>query len=516
MDTVIAGKTEKDLPLSNIFFFIFFVLSCLNIFLNFLGSSALKWVYLAQIIVVFLSIFFGKKENMIWTFILFSIFEGQGRVIWGYGIFFRLAFDILLGLLVIKELVRSKKILDRKIIPNYLIVAILFHFIWFILELFNPNGPDFIGAIATSKYYVFPFFLFFLLKSYHIDFSKRSTQRKLQDILIILFGVSFLVIYQAEQGEELLYSISNYYQGLFNDYDKFSGENFRPWGTSFLPGGMSTYFYTCIGIILLYRPRDLYPKQLPKLVLVTIFKWVALATVFYCSFISLVRSGTLKLAMITGMFFFFKFIGSRLKARQAIGVVFLTFSLILASPFMGSKFLDDGGDAQNRAFERWEGVIEGGLTSHRAGLDTFINAVEIKLDVPFGYGLGITQSFLPNYQQRRDSHVELPKHYFWHLDNLFLFLIIELGLGAFVYIFIFVAVIVSLLSRLITLLRWQELTSFAVLAISTSSCVTFFIFNWGAVAIPFNPESFYFWFWSSLGFSTFHFTKKKRIESGVM
>lgn len=503
---------KKELPLGNIFFLIFFALSLLNIFFNFLGSPLVKWVYLTQVIFVFLSIFFGKRQNHLWVFILFSFFEGQGRVIWGYGVIFRLIFDILLALMVVKDLVNTKKIFDRKILPSFLILGIILHFVWWGLELFNPSGPDLFGAFATSKYYIFPFFLFFLLKSMKFDFASKYTQRKIQDCVLVVYFLSILVVVQSFTAGALVESVSLNYLTLFPKYAIFTGSLYRPWGTSFLPGGMSAYFYCFIGLWLLYRPVVLYKDQIQKLAITNFIKWSGLLIMFYASFVSQVRSSTIKLALITGIFLFFKFMGSKLKAKRAISSILVISTLSLSLPFFSGVTSNMESSVLDKSLERWQGVFEGGVTEHRAGLDLFLDTIEDNVELPFGFGLGMTQSFLPNYEERRKRHVEVSPYAFWHLDNLIVFLFLELGLGAIFYIFILVAILIALFSRLFTLLRWQSMTAFGVVAASCASALVFIVSNWGGVLLPYNPDSFYFWMWVALGFSTFHYEEKSRVK----
>ncbi len=504
---------KKEQPLGNIFFLIFFALSMVNIFFNFMGSPLVKWVYLAQLVFVLLSVFFGKRENHLWVYILFSFFEGQGRVVWGYGIVFRLIFDIMLGLMVLRDLAKTKKIFDREILPNFLIFGIILHFIWWGLELFNPSGPDLFAAFATSKYYIFPFFLFFLLKSMRYDFSSPVTQRKLQDCVIIVYLLSLLVVVQSFFAGELIESVSSNYVSLFPKYAIFTGYLYRPWGTSFLPGGMSAYFYCFIGLWLLYRPQVLYHQKIKKLAITNFVKYSGIFLMLYASFVSQVRSSTIKLVLIIGFYSIFKFLGSKVKAKRAVSAIFTVVLLSLTIPFFTNlNPLMENNSVLDQSLERWDGVLESGVTEHRAGIDVFLRNVEKNVQFPFGFGLGMTQSFLPNYEARRKQHVEVSPYAFWHLDNLIMFLFLELGLGAIFYLFILMAIIVSLFSRLFTLYRWQSMTAFGVVAASCASAFVFIISNWGGVLLPYNPDSFYFWMWVALGFSTFYHAKKSRSE----
>lgn len=496
--------------LYNVYFF-----SCLlNLFGNFLALPLVKYIFLLQALLVLLYILIGDYKDLVWVLMSFSLFEGQGRVIWGYGILFRLLFDLLVMIVIIKGIVKSRKVINREVIPNYLLLGIMLHLGWFILELFNPLGPNLFAAFATSKYYVFPFFLFFFFQMFPIELNEPENQKKIQSVFLLLILGSALVIFQNGLGEEHLNKISPFYISLFDKYRLFQGNDFRPWGTSFGPGGMGTFFYSMIGIFFIYRPSVLTGKNTAKLATRALFKWGGLASIFFASFIGQVRSATLKSLLIVGGMFFLKFIGSRLKAKRAItvtGVLLIALSLF---PVLNVN-VDNSELGLSGSMERWGELSEKGLSGGRAGLDKVMDNLDMREIGFLGYGLGMTQGFLPDFEERRREHFEMPRWYFWHLDNLFFFLILELGVGSIFYIFVLVALIISLFSRLITLLRWREITAFSEVAVSFVSVVTMIVFSWGAVAIPFNPESFFFWFWAALGFNIFVQVKEKRAKMGL-
>lgn len=491
---------------------IYFGTCLLNIFLNIIASPIVKYVFLVQAFLVLIQILIGEEKNLIWVFMSLSLFEGQGRVLWGYSILFRLLFDILLGIMIIKGIVLNRKVVDRSVIPNYLLIGILLHFIWFILELFNPMGPSLFGAFATSKYFIFPFFLFFFFQMYPIDLNEIESQKKIQGIIVIYVLSAILVIIQNNLGLEHLTKISPLYLSLFDKFSQFVGQSFRPWGTSFGPGGMSTFFYTMVGIFFIYRPRVFAGKNTVKLALASSLKWSGLGFVFFASFISQVRSATLKTMMIFLGMLGLKFIGSRLKAKRAVTGLLIFLALGLASPFLSFDYNTEDLNI-DKTVSRWSQLAEEGVSGNRANFDVFMEQVDKRVEWPLGYGLGMTQGFLPDYNERRKEHVEIPGFYFWHLDNLIFFLLLELGAGAIFYIFVLVSLNISLLSRMITLLRWREITAFSVLAISYASVLTMTVFCWGAVALPFNPESFFFWFWAALGFNVFSGVRDKRAKN---
>ncbi len=488
----------------------FLLMTFLNLFFNLSGLPYVKQAYIGQTLVLILMIFTSDQRSSFWALVIFSLFEGQGRVVMGYQVIYRLIFDILIGLLVVRAIISEKKLINKEILPNYLIVGIFLHFIWFLLELFNPNGAGIFPGLATTKVYIFPFLLFFYFQNFPINFIDGSEQRFLFLFTIILFFCALIVIIQAQNDENFLYGISTNYRDLFSKYKDFTNSSFRPWGLSFLPGGMGVLFFLTMPFLFFFNPKLIYPNSAPARAFLSLFKWSTFAMIGYSSFVSQVRSATLKLFLLFGLFMLAKFIGSKLKFRRLLTIFGFIVLMSLSLPYTSGLFNLSGDASVDRAMARYEGLADTGFLANRASLDTFTNIFEERIELPFGYGVGMLSGFLPDFEVRRKSHVDIPKNWWWHFDNLFLFLFLELGLGALIYIFILFAVNLSLVSRWLTLLRWGELNAFAI--VGACAILVFLVtgFNWGAVGIPFNPESFFYWFWAGTGFKVYKMTKDKR------
>ena len=287
-------------------------------------------------------------------------------------------------------------------------------------------GPSLFGAFATSKYLVFPFFLFFFFQMYPLDLNEVESQKRIQGILVIYILSAILVVVQNNVGITHLSKISPLYLNLFAKFSHFSGEAFRPWGTSFGPGGMSTFFYTLFGLFFIYRPSVLSGKNTAKIAISSFFKWSGIGLVFFASFISQVRSATLKTTIILLGLLGLKFIGSRLKAKRAVSMVLIIIGFTIVSPMLSFEF-NTSELNMDKTVERWGELADKGVTGNRASFDLFMSQIDARVEWPLGYGLGMTQGFLPDFEVRRKEHVDIPRYYFWHLDNLLFFLFLELG-----------------------------------------------------------------------------------------
>jgi len=494
-----------------VYYLCFLLLCLLNLVFNFIGSPLVQYAYLGQVVFTLFLIFVLPFQGLIWVFILLSFFEGQGRVLFSYSAIFRLVFDLLLTIMILRSIIIKKKIVEMDFFPKPVMVGISLHFLWFSFQLFNPSGPDFFSALATSKYYIFPFLLFFFFQNFLPNFNKVENQRNLFVVLVFILFLGILNIYQNEMGEEFLYGISENYRSLFKKFEIFTSDFFRPWGTGFTPGGMAPLFYASFGIIFLLKPEVL-TTNVANRSFVKVFKFLFIGVMSFSCFVTQVRSASLKILGMTLIFFALKFLGTRLKTKRIFTSLIVIILLSLTSTYLvGEKLLGDFNSGG--AFSRWEGMLESDAGSQRAGVLKVLDNLEANVELPLGFGLGMTQGFLPGFQKRRDEHLEKSPYVFWSMDNLLVFLVLELGVGALFYIFVIFAVNFSLFSSLVSCLRQGELTAFSFLAISFANVSVSTFFSWGAVSIPFNPDSFYFWFWAAIGFSAAQKVKKKsRVE----
>lgn len=509
MDIVKPQKEVKVNRVSLFPFFLFF--TALNILFNLMGLPYVKYAFLGQTILLAIMIVTSDQELSFWAMVIFSLFEGQGRIIMGYNIVFRLLFDILIGLLVIRAVITQKKLINREVVPNYLVIGVFLHFVWFVLELFNPNGAGVIPGLVTSKIYIFPFLLFFYFQNIPLNIMEKQGQKFLLLLNFVLLFLAILVLVQAQHDESFIYGVSMNYSNLFASYQKFTGYTYRPWGTSFGPGGMGPLFFLTLPFLLLFQPRKIVEKNPPAHAALVLFKWGTFGLISFASFVGQVRSATLKLFLIFALFSLSKFIGSKLKFKRIVFALLFVLMGALSFPFT-SKLFQSNDINIDSAVARYEGLAESGFLANRATFDYFMDLFEERVEFPFGYGVGMTAGFLPDFEERRKRHLNIPKHWFWSHDNLFLFLFLELGIGAFIYLFILFSLNLSLISRWITLLRWRELTAFGIVGSCAISVFVITVFNWGAVGIPFNPESFFYWFWAGMGFNIYKLTKDKRME----
>lgn len=236
-----------------------FLCILVHLLLNVLQRPELKYWYLVELAISTVIILNSPPLLGLLSLILIANIEGQGRIIWSYHPFFRLIFDALTAIFILRNFFYHKKLIDFRKMPFVIYIAILLHFFWFIVQVFNVNNVGMGPAFAAAKLYIFPLFTFLTFLNIDIkNFVQKISNIQLVCIFTIL-AQSLLAIYQMSGGEDLLLSLSSYYAKPLGI--AFTGENFRPFGTSFNAGGYNIYIFIVIGPALLYLPKKkiLYP-----------------------------------------------------------------------------------------------------------------------------------------------------------------------------------------------------------------------------------------------------------------
>ena len=137
------------------------------------------------------------------------------------------------------------------------------------------------------------------------------------------------------------------------------------------------------------------------------------------------------------------------------------------------------------------------VKSQRATPDKFYKTLVEKLSrTPFGLGPARTGAANSMFVDKIKKDLEYDMSYSWTLDNLFISLAIDFGWGMIFYSLLIIGLPLYLLWNCAYLYFKHGLSS----SIAYSSSVTSFVIllsNWGAIAIPYNPVSFFFWFFSA-------------------
>ncbi|MDC1175647.1 hypothetical protein OAT67_09625, partial [Bacteriovoracaceae bacterium] len=87
----------------------------------------------------------------------------------------------------------------------------------------------------------------------------------------------------------------------------------------------------------------------------------------------------------------------------------------------------------------------------------------------------------------------------WTFDNLFISLAIDLGWGMIFYLLIITIFPLFLIYKCIYFYFNKQKADITPILLSALTTVVLLAGDWGVIGIPYNPESFSFWFWTSIG-----------------
>ena len=477
--------------------FIAAILYTIHIILNFLGASYLKFFYLFEVIIFILyAIRFRWDDLFFMTFIFFTI-EGQGRIIWHYHPLFRNIFDLYLIIIVTKNIVTTKSIFLPKEFPNIFKFLFVGHFLWYLIQFFNYQSVGPLGPLVATKIYIFPMLFFFMLVREKPRFDEDSLQLFSNKILFLIGAQAALVIFQMSQGEEFLFNITQYYERPLKG--AFYGPAFRPFGTSHVAGGMALNMSYSIAFLFFGKKNSTI-----KTILITI---VLIACIF-SGVIMQVRSALLIMLFILFCCLFIKVYYSRVRTLiiPFILIVPIFFPLALSNLDIVQKAFPNLN--LTHSIQRLKDIDSiNKMSQKRASPAIMIGALKAKLkEAPFGLGPGRTGSANSLFINKIKNDPKYNMNWSWTFDNLFVALAIDLGYGM-----IFYTLIIILLPLYIfwnTILLAIKKVNILIPFVCSLNVLIILASNWGAIALPYNPVSFFFWVWLAFGVNQIEELKK--------
>jgi hypothetical protein len=487
---------RKEFNLSRfiiVFHLLNLVLILSNFSLNFLGRPELKYVYLVHVVLIFLSIIIFPFEKILPEVITMLFLEGQGRVIWDYQAWARIIFDLILVFAVLKIFIANRKIYSKQVIPKAFVALILCHVLWYMVQIFNINSASIVGALAAAKIYLFPIFLFFALSQINLDVKGRDFKFILTFFILVFFLELILNIFQMQEKQTLILKISPYYfRAMQNGI--FSGKLYRPFATTFIPGGLSTLIYLTVGLLFLKSTHLKY----------SIFRFFIIGLSIVNLVLNQVRSALIKYILILIAIHVGTLIYHRLSTRKLIPyiiilavIAFNLENLIAKLPVLNDKSLE-------YAIARTTALADTNkMSSSRISTSTLGEALYLHLSrYPMGVGPAMTGAASSINEEALARDPVINSKSLWTHDNLIVSLAIELGYGAIFYIILIGLIPIFFIQKLIKLYRDKKEEKFITMLVCASVLSIIIIGNWGAVAITYNPESFIYWFFAAIGFNT--------------
>lgn len=478
-----------------------FLILALYILLNFIGSPLVKLSFSLFLVWIILGTLTQDYQDLLPLLIIFFTMEGQGRILFNYSALSRISFDLILLILIVRGYIKNKKLIPIKKLPKVLVILIYFHFSWYVFQIFNPDNAGIFAVVGASKVYIFPFLLFFFMLQNDLK-EKTLKNCQLVTIGIILFQVS-LSIYQMKQGEKFLLGISPYYAATMKD--RFTGVNFRPFGTTFAPGGSAPYIAYICGFLLILPYQKMYYHVL-----------YYLSVIFSLSgmFLMQIRSAILKflLTIITISFVNFMFTKNKLKRVSKNGLILFVVVLI-SSRFINFSSIIPEENIMKSTERMMELTSIDSIQSQRISYNKAINIISQKLRMaPLGLGPGRTGGAISLGMKHIKNDPIFDHKHSWAFDNLYIALAIDFGVGMVFYLGIVFFGTAYLGYKALKNYFLKRQMNLAIISSAFISCIIMLVGNWGAIALPYNPESFAFWLWMSIGLNAVYNADQKQIE----
>ena len=462
-----------------------------NFALNFLGSPALKYVYLIHVIVIVLGLLIYDFDQIFFEIITLMFIEGQGRVLWHYQPWSRVAFDIITFLSIAKVFIQRKKIYDQKVVPWPVIVLIALHFLWYIIQFFNVNAVSIFGVLAASKIYIYPIILFLGITLSNLNPISKGFRQMLFGFYFIMILEVCLSYFHFTVKQQHLLSMSSYYYKAMKD-GIFTDNLFRPFATTALPGVLAIYIFLTVGFLF-------FMKQNIK---GTIFKWVIIVLSFLTIITCQVRSALVKFLLII----IFIQLGTMFYKRFSLRSI-LPFFVALIILVVGSQnFLSNGVSSEdenlNYAIGRASSLTEvSKVKNDRLNLTNFGKIIIDKISkYPLGVGPGMTGAASSVNQNEIVKNPFIKKEFLWTSDNLIISFALDLGIGGLFLLTLILFIPIYFVKYLLKMYAHKDEFHYHMLLICTSSAIVIIFGNWGAVGLTYNPESFIFWMYAALGF----------------
>lgn len=467
--------------------------------LNFLGLPVLKYHYLVHVGLTIAAVLFFEFPQILPFILTLYFLEGQGRILWEYANWARIIFDVLVFLSIMKLFIIKKKVIDLEKIPPFLIFLIALHFFWYIVEFSNPYSVSYLASIAATKVYIYPILLFLGLTQIDFDIYQSNFQKSLTFFILLIVLEISLSFYQFNMKEQFILQIAPYYNNAMRD-GVFVGMLFRPFGTTQLPGAISSFLFLTVGFLFLKNVSRI--GYLLRAVLISASGFV----IILCQ----VRSAFIKFLLIIAAIHVGELLYFRFRAKGFVGLIIVGAILLIGAQFVTNNKSTTGDVNIDYVRDRISSLGDvHKIKGSRINVDTFMKIISSKLvDYPLGLGPGLTG---PAGSMSKDALIGnrfVNTSMVWTSDNILIALIIDFGFGAIFYILMLLYIPIYFIRFLAIYYRTKAYRPYKILLICLSTTLVILIGNWGALGITYNPESFAFWFFSALGFSTIAKYKK--------
>lgn len=497
MNSIQESKIITNDKLKSSLLNFFLIINLLALFvtfgLNFLGSPVLKYHYIIHILITIAAIVLFDFSQILPIILTLYFIEGQGRIIWEYASWSRIIFDALVFLSIIKIFIVKRKIINLQSVPAPYVLLISLHFLWYAVEFSNLYSVSYFAVMAATKLYIYPILFFLGLAQTNFDVYEKNFQKTLNFFILLLLMELALSFFQFSVKETHILKISPYYYKAMTD-GVFAGKLYRPFGTTQLPGAISSFLFLTVGFLFLKAESKLG----------YFFRIILIAASGFTIILCQVRSAFVKFLLVIIIIYLGELIFYRFRAKSFIGLILIFIILLFGNQYVTSNQASTGDESVDYIRDRIGSLAEvNKIKGSRLTTDQFMKIVSLKLsENPLGLGPGLTG---PSGSMSKDELVGnrfINAGMTWTSDNILIALVIDFGFGAIFYILVILYIPAYFIRFLVIYFQKKNYKSYKILLVCFSSILAIIIGNWGAIGITYNPESFAFWFFTAIGFST--------------
>jgi len=371
---------------------------------------------------------------------------------------------------------------------------ILVYAVWMILQLLNPFSPGLIQSIASFKTHLTMVPLYFL---------GATLFERPRDIVRFIFGITLIhclpygmALVQYALGPSSVLDLSPRFWQNISYYHEW-----RPFGTSAMPGGTSVFAYliTPLALVLLVAPvrNAMKPLALMSIALAMgTFVVSGVRQVFLGCILAILVMATLQLSRRRGRIAFVTALAVVISAGAYVGVQTflrpLATDAVLRNPMSPDIWRER--DVTTRLMTLTQ------TQSYTQARANPISTITYRArHYPFGAGLGRTGSAAGTFQKQIAQNIESMKiqnDVGWTADNFWADMIVEGGLPAAIML---TWILFGMLSRAVKLARNSEDETITATAAALAGLYfSIAVMSWGSQPLLGNPITAYFWFLSGM------------------
>lgn len=446
------------------------------------------------VLLAVVAVWLGRRMATALLILAYLSIEGFLKMLSNYNAVVHVGLDIIVialaTVLVLQAVVQQRAHLDE--LPYTRLILV--YCVWMVLQLLNPFSPGLIQSIASFKVHLTMVPLYFIAAG--LFHEPRDVAKFIFGLTVIMLLPYAMALAQYALGPSSVLDLSPRYWMNISYY-----HDWRPFGTSAVPGGTSVYAFliTPLTLVLLVAPgmrNGMKPIAVLAIALAMgVFVVSGIRQVFLGCVLTILMMATLLMSRRR----------SRIAAVGALAIAVGAGAYVGVQTFLRPMATEAIlRDPRSPDIWRQRDVTTRllTLTSGQTYREARANPVSVILyrarHYPFGAGMGRTGSAAGAFQRQLSSatNSRVQADVGWTADNFWADMIVEGGLPAAIML---TWILVGMMRGGWRLARDAE----DPVIIATAAALTGFYFSvlvmsWGSQPLLGNPITAYFWFLSGM------------------